>query len=77
MALHRPQHHTTSDDVAQTLQTYEKDADIFLKQWGRKKYKSPLLLTQWLKLLHPCAVLLDLSCGADRIPAVSLPWVTE
>lgn len=59
-------HHTISRDVAQTLRTYEKDAEIFLKHWGMKRYKRPLLLTQWLKLLHPCAVLLDLGCGAGQ-----------
>ena len=66
MTLHRPQHHTTSDDIAQTLRTYEKDAHIFLKHWGRKKYKRPLLLTQWLKLVPEQAVLLDLGCGAGQ-----------
>ena len=66
MTLHRPQHHTTSDDIAQTLRTYEKDAHIFLKHWGRKKYKRPLLLTQWLKLLPEQAVVLDLGCGAGQ-----------
>jgi hypothetical protein len=44
MTLHRLQHHTTSANVTQTLRTYEKDADIFLKHWGRKKYKRPQLL---------------------------------
>src|SRR6188508_1945791 len=66
MTLHRPQHHTTSGDIAQTLRTYEKDAHIFLKHWGRKRYKRPLLLTQWLKLLPEKAVVLDLGCGAGQ-----------
>ena len=66
MAVRESQHHITSRDIAQTLRTYEKDADLFLKHWGRKKYKRPPLLTQWLKLLPECAVLLDLGCGAGQ-----------
>jgi len=66
MTLHKPQHHTTSWDVTQTLQAYEKDAEIFLKHWGRKRYKRPALLVQWLKLLPERAVLLDLGCGAGQ-----------
>jgi SAM-dependent methyltransferase len=66
MTLPRPQHHTTSREIAETLRTYEKDVQIFLKHWGRKKYKRPPLLTQWLKLLPERAVLLDLGCGAGQ-----------
>jgi SAM-dependent methyltransferase len=66
MTPHKPEHHTTSRDVAQTLQTYERDADVFVKHWGRKKYKRPLLLTEWLKLLPAQATLLDLGCGAGQ-----------
>jgi SAM-dependent methyltransferase len=66
MTLRKLQHHTTSREVAQTLQTYERDADVFLKRWGRKKYKRPLLLTEWLKILPAQATLLDLGCGAGQ-----------
>jgi SAM-dependent methyltransferase len=66
MTLHKPQHLTTSRDVAQTLLTYEKDGETFLKHWGRKKYKRPPLLTEWLKLLPAHATLLDLGCGAGQ-----------
>jgi SAM-dependent methyltransferase len=66
MTLHKPWHHTTSLDVAQTLQTYEQDADVFLKHWGRKKYKRPLFLAEWLKRLPRRAMLLDLGCGAGQ-----------
>ncbi|MGB4069355.1 MAG: class I SAM-dependent methyltransferase [Nitrospira sp.] len=52
--------------MTQTLQAYEKDAGLFLKQWGRKRYKRPALLVQWLKLLPERAVLLDLGCGAGQ-----------
>lgn len=66
MTLHKPQHLTTSRDVTQTLLTYEKDGETFLKHWGRKKYKRPPLLTEWLKLLPAHATLLDLGCGAGQ-----------
>jgi len=66
MTLRKPQHHTISRDVAQTLQTYERNADGFLKHWGRKKYKRPPLLAEWLKLLPARATLLDLGCGAGQ-----------
>lgn len=66
MTLRKPDHHITSRDIAQTLQTYERDAKVFLKHWGRKKYKRPLLLAEWLKLLPGQAVLLDLGCGAGQ-----------
>ncbi len=65
ITVRQSRHHTTSGDVAQTLQTYEKDAEIFLKHWG-KKYKRPALIVQWLKLLPKPAVLLDLGCGAGQ-----------
>lgn len=66
MADRSPKHHTTSHDIAQTLLAYEKDAEIFLKQWGRKRYKKPPLLTEWLTLLPQHAVVLDLGCGAGQ-----------
>ncbi len=66
MTPRKPQHHTISRDVAQTLQTYEQDADVFIKHWGRKKYKRPLLLTEWLKFLPAQATLLDLGCGTGQ-----------
>jgi SAM-dependent methyltransferase len=50
----------------ETLRTYEKDAEIFLKQWGRKRYKRPPLLAEWLKQLPARALLLDLGCGAGQ-----------
>lgn len=61
-----PTHHTISHAVAQTLLTYEKDAEIFLQQWGRKKYKRPALLKEWVDVLPRPAVLLDLGCGAGQ-----------
>jgi SAM-dependent methyltransferase len=66
MALHPLQHHTTSRNLAETFRTYEKDAGIFLKHWGRKKYKRPPLMTQWLKLIPERAAVVDLGCGAGQ-----------
>ena len=59
-------HHSTTNAVTQTLLTYETDAEIFLKQWGRKKYKRPPLLKEWVALLPKRAVVLDLGCGAGQ-----------
>ena len=59
-------HHSTTNPVAQTLLTYEEDADTFLKQWGRKKYRRPPLLKEWMALLPKGAVVLDLGCGAGQ-----------
>ncbi|MBM4139857.1 MAG: SAM-dependent methyltransferase, partial [Nitrospira sp.] len=59
-------HHSTTSDVTRTLLTYEKDAKTFLRQWGRKKYKRPALLKEWMALLPKQGVLLDLGCGAGQ-----------
>ena len=48
MADRSTTHHTITHVVAQTLLTYEKDAEIFLQHWGRKKYKHPPLLKELL-----------------------------
>jgi SAM-dependent methyltransferase len=61
-----PTHHTISHAVAQTLLTYEKDAEVFLQQWGRQKYKRPPLLKEWVTVLPKRAVVLDLGCGAGQ-----------
>jgi SAM-dependent methyltransferase len=61
-----PPHHSTTNAVTQTLLTYEKEAEIFLKQWGRKKYRCPPLLKEWVALLPKRAVVLDLGCGAGQ-----------
>lgn len=66
MADRSTTHHTTTHAVAQTLLVYEKDAEIFLKQWGRRKYKRPALLNEWVAVLPKQAVLLDLGCGAGQ-----------
>jgi len=66
MAVRSTPHHTTSRAVAQTLHVYERDADTFLARWGKKRYKRPALLTEWVSLLSKQAVLLDLGCGAGQ-----------
>ena len=59
-------HHSTTNAVAQTLLTYEQEAETFLKQWARKRYKRPALLKEWVALLPSWAVVLDLGCGAGQ-----------
>ncbi len=68
MTVSRSGHHTTSGDVAQTILVYEyeKDAEIFLKQWGRQRSKRPLVLAEWLTFLSERAVLLNLGCGVGQ-----------
>jgi hypothetical protein len=44
-------HHTITPAVAQTLLTYEKDAEIFLQQWGRREYKAQVSCTSFLSQL--------------------------
>ncbi|HEX5647423.1 MAG TPA: class I SAM-dependent methyltransferase [Nitrospira sp.] len=66
MADRSTTHHITTHAVAQTLLTYEMDAEIFLKQWGRKKYKKPPLLVEWASVLPQPARVLDLGCGAGQ-----------
>lgn len=59
-------HHTTNRAVAQTLAVYDRDAHLFLAQWGTKRYKCPPLLTEWAPWLPKQALLLDLGCGAGQ-----------
>lgn len=66
MAVRRTQHHTTTRVIAQTLKTYDREAQVFLARWGRPRYKRPRLLLEWLKLLPVHAVLLDLGCGEGQ-----------
>ncbi|MGQ0665945.1 MAG: class I SAM-dependent methyltransferase, partial [Nitrospiraceae bacterium] len=66
MANRPTAHHTTSRVVAQTLETYGRDARLFLTRWGRRKYRRPPLLVEWLRLLPRRGVLLDLGCGGGQ-----------
>src|ERR1700682_4319687 len=66
MTIRPTPHHTTSRVVAQTLETYDRDARLFLTRWGKLRYKRPALLVEWLTLLPKRAVLLDLGCGGGQ-----------
>lgn len=66
MAFRSTRHHTISRVIAQTLQTYDRDALLFLKRWGKPRYKPPELLRDWLTCLPVRAVLLDLGCGGGQ-----------
>ena len=66
MAVRKMRYHTTSRLVAQTLETYDREARLFLTRWGKRRYKRPALLVNWLALLPPRAVLLDLGCGGGQ-----------
>ena len=63
--LSRP-HDTTSKAVLQTVAAYERSAREFLARWGRRRYRRPPLLRQWLSRLPKQARLLDLGCGGGQ-----------
>jgi SAM-dependent methyltransferase len=62
----RTPHHTTSRVVAQTLETYDRDARIFLARWGKPRYRQPALLAECLRLMPARSVVLDLGCGGGQ-----------
>jgi SAM-dependent methyltransferase len=66
MAIRKTRYHTTSRVVAQTIETYDREVRLFLTRWGKRRYKRPALLVDWLALLPPRAVLLDLGCGGGQ-----------
>ena len=66
MTARKSPHHTTSRVVAQTIEVYDRDARLFLRRWGKKRYKRPALLAEWLTLLPKRAVLLDLGSGGGQ-----------
>lgn len=59
-------YHITSRVVTQTLETYDREARLFLKRWGKRRYKRPPLLVEWLALMPTRGVLLDLGCGGGQ-----------
>jgi SAM-dependent methyltransferase len=63
--LRRP-HDTTSKAVLQTVAAYERSVREFLARWGRRRYRRPPLLHQWLSRLPKQARLLDLGCGGGQ-----------
>lgn len=66
MTVRRPPHHTTSRLITQTLTVYDRDAQVFLRRWGRLPYKRPALLAEWLGIVPRRGRLLDLGCGAGQ-----------
>lgn len=59
-------HDTISQIVLQTVAAYERSAREFLARWGRRRYRRPPLLCQWLSRLPKRARLLDLGCGGGQ-----------
>ena len=55
-----------ADAVARTTAAYARQADAFLKRWGRRITRCPALLRELLALAGPRAALLDLGCGAGQ-----------
>ncbi|HSB45835.1 MAG TPA: class I SAM-dependent methyltransferase [Nitrospira sp.] len=66
MPIGRRSHDTTSKAVLQTVAAYERSAHEFLDRWGRRRYRLPALLRQWLSRLPKRARLLDLGCGGGQ-----------
>lgn len=62
----RPEHDSTSRFILPTIATYGRSAEKFLSRWGRRRYKRPPLLSQWLALLPARARVLDLGCGGGQ-----------
>ncbi|MBI3804381.1 MAG: class I SAM-dependent methyltransferase [Nitrospirae bacterium] len=46
-----------------TLAAYTAQADLYLAEWDRRKYRIPPLLEVWARALPEGARLLDLGCG--------------
>ncbi|MFM8540954.1 MAG: class I SAM-dependent methyltransferase [Nitrospira sp.] len=55
-----------ADVVEQTARAYSAHAEDFLRRWGRRTYKLPPLLRDWLKQLPQGSLVLDLGCGAGQ-----------
>ncbi len=66
MPFVRRSHDTTSKAVLQTVAAYEPSAREFLARWGRRRYRRPPLLRQWLSRLPRRARLLDLGRGGGQ-----------
>jgi SAM-dependent methyltransferase len=66
MPLSRSAHDSTSRFILPTIAIYGQSAEKFLSRWGRRRYKRPPLLSQWLALLPARARLLDLGCGGGQ-----------
>ena len=55
-----------ADAVARTTAAYARQAEEFIRRWGRRPYRRPALLRELLELAGPRAALLDLGCGAGQ-----------
>jgi SAM-dependent methyltransferase len=54
---------TIGNRTARTLQVYERQAELFLSQWGRHRCRVPPLLRVLLKGMPKGSRLLDMGCG--------------
>lgn len=52
--------------VELTTAAYERQAEEFIRRWGRRPYRRPALLLDVLERAGPRAALLDLGCGAGQ-----------
>jgi ubiquinone/menaquinone biosynthesis C-methylase UbiE len=59
-------HDSTTQRVLQTIDAYERSAKECLARWGKRRYRQPPLLVQWLQHLPAGARLLDLGCGGGQ-----------
>jgi len=68
MSLHpsAKSRHRTARLIQQTLLSYERQTAAYLRRWGRRRYRCPRLLVEWLKILKPGAMVLDLGCGPGQ-----------
>jgi len=55
-----------ADAVELTTAAYERQAEEFIRKWGRRPYRRPALLLNLLERAGPRAALLDLGCGAGQ-----------
>lgn len=54
------------DLVVRTTDAYERQAGAFIRRWGGRTTRCPVLLRELLDLAGPHAALLDLGCGAGQ-----------
>ena len=66
MAPLRSAHDSTTQRVLQTIDAYERSAKECLARWGKRRYRQPPLLVQWLQCLPAGGRLLDLGCGGGQ-----------